>query len=53
MNYDDISSLTLDLFDFLVDKLECDLDENYDFEALLNFLEKRLDDFITRDSNWN
>jgi hypothetical protein len=37
----------------LLDELVCDLDEDDDYSDLSNFMHKALDDFITRDRNYN
>lgn len=53
MNYDDIGSLTLKLYEFLTQEMGCDLDEDDDYNDLRNFLMESLGTFVTRDCNWN
>lgn len=53
MSPDDIDSLVLDLSDFLQKQLQCDIDENADYEALSDFMFKALDKFITRERSYN
>lgn len=53
MSPDDIDSITLDLFDFLVNKMRVQLDEDDDYKTVGDFLQRRLDKFITRDRNYN
>jgi hypothetical protein len=53
MSPDDIDSFSLDLYDFLVNVMTLDLNEDADYEALLSLLYDKLDPFITRDRNYN
>jgi hypothetical protein len=53
MSPDDIDSITLDLYDFLVNKMKVQLDENDDYSALSSFMYSVLDKFVTRDRNYN
>ena len=53
MSPDDIDSLAVDLYDFLVNVMGLDLNEDADYEALLSLLYDKLDPFITRDRNYN
>lgn len=53
MSPDDIDSITLDLYDFLVNKMKVQLDENDDYDALSSLMYDVLDKFVTRDRNYN
>ena len=53
MSPDDIDSVVLGLFDFLVRDLGCDLGEDEDYEALKDHMYDALDKFVTRDRNYN
>ena len=53
MSPDDVDSVVLKLHDFLVDQLGCDLNDSDDYTALADFMHDALDDFITRDRNYN
>jgi hypothetical protein len=52
MTEDDISSLTLDLHDFL-EQLGRVPNENEDYDALHNLLSDKLAPFITKERNYN
>lgn len=52
MNYDDITSIALDVFDALQD-LGLDLDEDDDWLKVYNFMHELLDRFETKDRNYN
>ena len=53
MSPDSIDTITVDLYDFLVDKLGCDLCENADFEALNEWMLDKFEPFYTKDRNYN
>jgi len=53
MNHDDIDSLAVDLYNFLVDDMGLDLNDDGDFNAMLSLLYNKLDPFITHDRNYN
>ena len=53
MSPDDIDSLVVHLSDFLVKDLGCAIDENEDFEALLDFMHNALEPYVKRDRNYN
>lgn len=53
MSPDDIDTLAVDLYDFLVNVMGLDLNEDADYEALLSLLYDKIDPFITRDRNYN
>jgi hypothetical protein len=52
MNIDDIADLSLDLHDFLL-AMGFKLNENDQYAALHEFLQNRLDKFVTEDINYN
>jgi hypothetical protein len=52
MTEDDISSLALDLHDFL-EQLGRVPNENQDYDALYNLLSDKLAPFITKERNYN
>lgn len=53
MSPDDIDTVVLKLHDFLTGALGCALDDDDDYTALADFMHDALDDFITRDRNYN
>ena len=53
MSPDDIDSVALAVFDLLVGDLGCNLDENDDWDQILDLLHDKLDKFCTRDRNYN
>lgn len=52
MSPDDIDSLALNLFDFMVDH-GVQLDENDGWDELRDLLYRKLENFCTRDRNYN
>lgn len=52
MSLDDIDKLALDVFDLLADRGYM-LDENQDWEDLKHLLYDRLEQFCTRERNYN
>ena len=52
MSPDDIDRAALAIFDALA-KRGVDLDENSDFEVILDTLISKLDIFVTKDRNYN
>ena len=53
MSHDDIDTVVLKLFDFLVGSLGCDLGEDQDYQDLKDFMYDALDPYVTRDRNYN
>ena len=53
MSPDDIDHIALAVFDLLVDDLNCNLDEDGDWDQILNLLHRKLEPFVTRDRNYN
>jgi hypothetical protein len=53
LNHDDIDSLAVDLYNFLVDDMGLELGDDDDFNAMLSLLYNKLDPFITRNRNFN
>lgn len=53
MSPDDIDSIVLNLHSFLVNNLNCDLDEDKDYSDLSDILHDLLEPFVTRDRNYN
>jgi len=53
MSLDDIDRITLQLHDFLVGNLGCNLGEDQDYEDLQNFMYDKFEDYCTKDRNYN
>ena len=53
MSPDNIEDISLQLYDFLVNSLGCDLNEDQDYVDLNEFMLEAFDKFCTRDRNYN
>lgn len=53
MSPDDIDSVVLKLHDFMANALGYDLDEDTDYDLLRDFMHDALDQFCTKDRNYN
>lgn len=53
MSPDDIDSLTLKLHNFLVKEFNFPLDEEQDYLDLCDFLHDNLEQFVTKERNYN
>jgi hypothetical protein len=54
MSPDDIDTVVLKLYEFMIGNLGCELDEDSDdYERLQNFMHEALEPYVTRERNFN